>query len=188
VSFVQEWRLQVTRALGVSIIAPVMLLAAAAVVAAGGLSGVGSIGQIASGPELPQTAVGGPSESDLARGEIVGADVAAAEALAGATGSAPAGGAAAGGGVQPVGPTTPGGPVAPAVPETGVAPTPSEPAPPGGGSTGGGNGGGAAPGQPSGPLDPVVETGREIAGSVPGPLGPVTNDLLDTLLGPPPAP
>ena len=70
------WSRQVARAAGASLIAPLVLLVAAGIVASGGgLGGLESLGQIASGPSLPDTGLPNASSSSIERAEIVGADV-----------------------------------------------------------------------------------------------------------------
>ena len=69
------WSRQVARAAGASLIAPLVLLLAAGVVASGGgLGGLDSLGQIASGPSLPDTGLATASSSSLEGAEIVGAE------------------------------------------------------------------------------------------------------------------
>jgi hypothetical protein len=192
VSLVEEWRRQAARAVGVSLIAPVALLVAAFVVAAGGggLGGLGSLGQISSGPTLPDTGLAssaGRASLEDARLATAGL-TAAADAAPGGTDVDPAGGStpAAEGGPpgSAGGPGGPGGGVPPTIgtPRTqspvpgGPPTTPSPPAPPT-----------SAPPPPSAPPDPVgdlIEGTRGLGESLPAPLGPTTGDLLDSLLGP----
>ena len=73
-----DWGRQTARAAGVSLIAPVALLGAAAVIALGGgvLGGLGSLTQIASGPSLPEADVGDlPRSTALGRAQVVSLDL-----------------------------------------------------------------------------------------------------------------
>jgi hypothetical protein len=174
------------RAVGASLLVPLVLLLAAAAVATsgGGLGGLGSLGQLSSGPALPDTGLALATPENSGSAEIVGAEIGespapAATDLPGADGSALA---AAGTGGLPGAfePTEGGGPVpTPRTPDDVVTPprsgAPSEepavPAPP-------------APG--SDPVGEVIDETRQIGESLPGPLGPVTRGILDLLLGPRP--
>jgi len=195
---VRDWRRQMVRAIGASLIAPVALLIAALVVVAGGggLGGVGSLTQIAVGPSLPEIDVATVAqEGSLARADVV------ALRLSGPGGSAaelsPGGGEAAtadaGASPAPDGPdgravalipeSRPGEPspiapspdpqIRPASPDVPAsAPPPPPPAPP------------APPAPtPRPPLTQVIETTRDLSESLPAPLGPTTGEILDFVLG-----
>lgn len=173
---VREWTRQAARATGVSLLAPLVLLLAAAAVASGG--GLGALDQVAGGPALPDLGTPAPAPETLADAEIVGADTSeppasSGAAAAGGTGplaSAPGGaGGATPGGNDPVN-VSPLPPLeAPDTPN-GAAQQPVTPAPsPGGGA-------------PAAPVDDVIENTRGIGESLPGPLGPTTGDILDLLL------
>lgn len=76
VGLVRTWTIQLARAAGASLIAPlVLLLASGAVASGGGLGSVGSLREIASGPTTPDIGLAAPSGSALADAEIVGADL-----------------------------------------------------------------------------------------------------------------
>ena len=176
--------------MGVSLIAPVALLLAAVVVAAGGggLGGLGSLGQISSGPTLPDTGLESTPRASLAEIQLPTAGLTGA-AAGGTGGPGPTGGSAPGGGGGAPGPAGgPGGPrdgtppiigtprtqsPAPRRPPT----TPPSPAPP-------------APvpqspaAAPPDPVGDVIETTRGLGESLPAPLGPTTGDIIDSLLGP----
>ncbi len=73
---VRTWTGQVARAAGATLIAPLVLLIVAGVVASGGaLGSVGSLGEIASGPSLPDVGLASTPGSALEGAEIIGADV-----------------------------------------------------------------------------------------------------------------
>lgn len=184
---VREWSRQATRAVGVSLVAPVvLLLAAGAVASSGGLGGLGSLGQIAGGPDLPDTGVPAGATASLNESDIVGADTSEPPATGAATADAASGSSPAGAAPSPTPPSSPGGggeqgggvdvsplpqppaAVAPA-PPTPVAgsPPPVEVQPPSGG-----------------PVGDVIDDVRGIGESLPGPLGPTTGDILDLLLPP----
>jgi hypothetical protein len=178
---VKEWTRQTVRAMGVSVLAPlVLLLAAAGVASGGGLGGLGALGQVAGGPALPDLGTPAPAAATLADADIVGADTSEPTAASGTaapgTGTLPSapgggGGGTPGGATDPVNvsplppvrtPGTPGSaPQAPAAPSPGTG-TPVAP----------------------GPVDDVTENTRELGESLPGPLGPTTGDILDLLLPP----
>jgi hypothetical protein len=185
---VRTWSRQVARAAGASLIAPLVLLLAAGVVASGGgLGGLDSLGQIASGPSLPDTGLASQTRSSLAGAEIVGADVAAPsqaarsvpsrEQLASATPptSAPRVARSVAPRADTVAGTRPDSPDAGAPPLTdgreGALAPEGDPAPPA-----------------SDPVGDLEETTRGLGDSLSEPLGPVTNQLLDLLrlLAPPP--
>jgi len=181
VKLIGTWRRQAARAAGASLIAPLALLLAAAVVASGGgLGGIGSLSQVASGPALPDIGLESAPAVALEDGEIVEPEVAEP-------------------GVPP-----------PAAPSTGppasAAPTSSAPPASGGTllpgrigprprdgetfqppATLGGEDGATVPSAPAAPepVDDLLEVTRGVGNSMPGPLGPLTNDVLNLLLGPP---
>jgi len=155
-----------------------MLLSAAGVLAAGGgLGGLGAIGQLTSGPALPDTGLEVASADSLEDAEIVGVDLsepAAPGATAGVGGSPAELAAGSGGaGALPAAPGSP--PASPGPPGTTPGAPPAEPT----GSTSPGESPGA--GQPRNPLDDVVDPLRGVGNQLPGPLGPTTNDILDLL-------
>ena len=182
--------------MGVSLIGPVVLLLAAVVVAAGGggLGGLGSLGQISSGPTLPDIGPVPSPRASLEEAELATAGLTpstpaapftssqgANGRLAPSTGDeARAPGARPGGAIIPVTrprePQRPGGGPRPvvAVPPASTPPASAPPA--------------STPQRPSAPpADPVgdvIDTTRGLGDSLPTPLGPITSDILDSLLGP----
>jgi hypothetical protein len=180
---VREWTRQAARATGVSLLAPVVLLLAAAAVASGGaLGGFGALGQLAGGPDLPDLGTPVAASETLADAEIVGADTSEPAVTSGAVAgdgsgslaSAPGGagdGAPGADGPVAVGPLPPAGafdtpsaaPQAPAAP----APPPADGLPPA-----------------ADPVEEIIDTTRGVGESLPGPLGPTTGDILDLLLPP----
>ena len=179
-TFAQTWLRQALGAAGASLLAPLAILLAAGILAAGGgLGGLSELGQISSGPTLPASDLdaGVPSIADA---DIVGADLDAA-----------------GGGGEPGVPSATGGEGADGFTGApgGTAPLPSPladvPATPVGG--GGGGGVNEAPPAPTlespatapgGPAGEIVETTRGLQMVVPEPIRPVTDDLINLLLGP----
>jgi len=173
-TFAQTWLRQALGAAGASLLAPLAILLAAGILAAGGgLGGLSELGQISSGPTLPASDLdaGVPSIADA---DIVGADLDAA-----------------GGGGQPGGGGADG--FTGALGRTGPLPSPlaDVPATPVGG--GGGGGVNEAPPAPTlespatapgGPAGEIVETTRGLQMVVPEPIRPVTDDLINLLLGP----
>jgi hypothetical protein len=180
VTLAQTWLRQVFGAAGASLLAPlVALVAAGAVAAGGGFGGLAELGQIGSGPELPGTSTFEEGAS-IADADIVGADVAASGTAAGTT----AGGGAVGG------PGTGGAEGAPG--QTGL-PSPLLEVPP---RRGGGVDTLSGPVIRLGPAPPESAPGgageevpaegiRGIEPVVPEPIRPVTNGLIDLLVGPP---
>lgn len=175
-------------ATGASLLAPVVLLltAAAVAVSGGGLGGLGSLGQLTSGPELPDTGLASSSFEDSGSAEIVGAQVGesvgpAATSLPGSGGELLAGSPGVGAGGLPGIPPTDGGGAEP-VPPTSAPPAVTTPT------------GDTAPGDddapptttpaPANPVGQVIDNTREFGEALPGPLGPVTTGILDLLLGP----
>ena len=74
---VRTWTGQVARAAGASLLAPIVLLLAAGVVASGGgLGGFGSLGEISSGPALPDTGLTAAPGTALADADVRAADLA----------------------------------------------------------------------------------------------------------------
>jgi hypothetical protein len=186
VALTSAWLRQAFGAVGTSLLAPIVVLAAAGAVAIGGLGGLGSLGQVAGGPEVPDLGV--PADAGPAAEEVELAAVDAVGALpAAGTG---AGGAGAGAAAGPAPGTRPGGGAPPG--DTPLGPTPPTPgAPPGGGGgspggTGPGTGPGAPPPTSPSPNQQITDTVRGIGEAVPDPLAPVTDEVLDTVLGPPP--
>lgn len=187
---VRAWTRQVARAAGASLIAPLVLLLAAGVVAsAGGLGGIGSLGQIASGPPLPDTGLETASSSSFEKAEIVGAEV-RPRALERANPAAPPREALASASVP--GTSAPvAGPGAPVTTVPGSTTTPlngdGQDTNPSLRDEGGGRGtppGGRRPPRNLG--EGLRETTQGLSNALPEPLRPVTNNLLDLLLGPPP--
>jgi hypothetical protein len=177
----QSWLRQAFGAAGASLLAPLaILLAAGALASGGGLGGLSELGQIASGPTLPggELAAEGPAIVDA---DIVGANLDGTGSLGGA--GTPSGG------------TTIGAPDVSAGAPGGSAPLPSPllnvpPSPVGGG--GGVNPGPlvepVAPSAPvpgGGPAGELVETTRGLPMVVPESIRPVTEDVINLLLGPP---
>ena len=181
------WTRQVARAAGASLIAPlVLLLAAGAVASGGGLGGIGSLSQIASGPSLPDTGLVTASDSSFESAEIVGAEL-PSPAVPVTTGPAPGGGE-----LAAASPTSPGAP--PTVgrgPSTRTIPPPSrefESKPPTPLTDTGGTPRLPAAGEPApgpNPIDDIEDTTRDLGGSLPEPLRPIANQLIELLLGPP---
>ncbi len=180
--FVSIWTRQVARAAATSLIAPLALLLAAGVVASGGgLGGIGSLGQIASGPAIPDLGLDSSPASSLEGAEIVGAGV--SEPGVPTSPAPPTGSLASAAPTSAASPTDggapPGGRRAPQPPAATIRP----PAPPG-------EDGVRAPSAPSPPAAPnpgddLLEATRGIGDLMPGPLGPITGDILNLLLGPP---
>jgi hypothetical protein len=172
-------------ATGASLAVPVgILVVAAAIVVSGGVGGVGSLGQAFSGPALPDT--GTSAKAASATGNV--AVTAAVPSGAGTAGAAtPTGGGAGGGGLA--GPTTPGttpGPGGPPSPGARTSPPGAPPTGGGGNSSPGGGGGGAPPSSPApGPVQQIIDTTRGLGNAVPEPVAPVTDEVLDMVLGPP---
>ena len=152
---------------------------------AGGLGGLGSLGQLANGPGpvAGDLGPGSSPEGENEEGDLTGVEAVsspAAEAAPSVSGAVPPAPAA------PGAPSTRGAPVvapgpAPVDEERPVAspspaPLPGGSAPPAGAE---GGGGGAAE-----PLAGVEEPVRRIGDSVPDPVRPVTQDVIDVLLGP----
>ena len=182
---VGTWTRQIARAAGASLIAPLVLLLAAGVVASGGgLGGLDSLGQIASGPSLPNTGLPKASRSTIESAELVGTappasgparSTAPPTAIASAAppGAAPSRARAAAAPRTEVGSSA--GPVAGGRPgargEGTLVEEPTTTAPP------------AAP-----PGDELQETTEGLGESIAEPLRPVGNQLLDLLrlLGLPP--
>lgn len=175
-TFAQTWLRQSLGAAGVSLLVPLAILGAAGVLAAGGgLGGLSDLGQIASGPTLPgnELTEGGPAIADA---DIVGADL-----------GAPAGTPAGGGTAGAPGPFSgsPGG--------TSSLPSPllDVPSTPGGGENVNGGpvtGPGQPPAAPAPAIGPVQEPlgpTRQVPTVVPEPIQPVTQNLIDLLLGQP---
>jgi hypothetical protein len=180
----QAWLRQAIGAAGASLLVPAAIfIAAAALAAGGGLGGLSSLGQIASGPTLP-TPTETPAGSELAEADIVGADLAA---VSGATGASTAAGGTA---------TPPGSAIAAPVrgllaplrtptPNVGGG-SPSEPAPTGELVTPP-VGGGMAPAEPptQGPVAELIDTTQGVGEELVGPLAPITDPILDLVLPPP---
>jgi hypothetical protein len=169
VDLAQSWFRQVARAAGASLIAPLAIVLAAAVVAVGGggLGGISSLTQIASGPDAPATGVapGGLADAGVIAPEERERRPAARPATA--EEPEPQAEVETEGGIET--PTLPpvtgqpnGGVTVPDVdipPPTGT--TPSRPAP-----------------------NPVGDLVGNVGESVPTPLQPVTQGLLQLLLAP----
>ena len=178
---VKEWTRQAARATGVSLLAPVaLLLAAAAVASGGGLGGLGALGQLAEGPELPDLGTPVAASETLSDADIVGADTSEPPAASATPGSGPGGPLASGPGGGGRAPGT--GPVAVGpLPPVGGPDTPAA-APQAPGTTAPPAGGGAPPA--ANPVEDIIDTTRGVGESLPGPLGPTTGDILDLLLPP----
>lgn len=193
VGLVRTWTRQVARAAGASLIAPLVLMLAAAVVAsAGGLGGIGSLGQVTSGPPLPDTGLDTASRSSLEGVEIVGAE--APESVETPPPAPPSGALASASTASGAVPAATRAQPA-AAPATETVPPPTKPpttttpsltdsrgfspdTPPGGSRRPpGGN-----------PIARLEEVTRGLGDALPAPLGPITNNLIDLLLGPPPPP
>jgi len=173
-----------------ALVAPLAILLAGALVAmGGGVGGVGSLGQLSSGPDLPRTGV-----PDLPHPSAALADP---EALAVGGGSATAsrrGGARSASGTAPqraAEATVPRAPRTPAgaqpAPPSAVPPSAGSPAPSESESRRGPPGEGADSGPSAAGGDPVaglVEVTRGVTTPVPPPVSPVAEPVLDGLLGP----
>ena len=178
-SFADTWIRQALGAAGASVLVPVVLLVVAGVVAAGsGLGGLASLGQVGSGPTLPDPAPA--AASGLGDADIVGAELGSPELASSAAGDGTA--AATGGGGTG---TAPGGaplpsPLTDTVPVGGggggfaapEGPGAVTPAPVGGGQ-------GGAPGTGS-PAEPVLGPGG-LAEDLTQPIAPVTDTVIDLL-------
>lgn len=187
---VSEWTRQTARAMAASLIAPLALLLASTLVAAGGggLGGLGSLGEIASGPTVPDSGLGSVERRPLADSGLVNAGLGnrghttTASVTPGAlTGTGGSGGSDAG--VTPETPRTPDTPLGPRLeplPPQGpaaqvpVSPPAQVPAP-------------APPAPPA--RDPIGDIVRGVVQGVmevvPAPLKPPADGILDSLLGPP---
>jgi hypothetical protein len=182
---VGTWVQGVVRGVGASLIAPLVLLFAATVLAASGsgFGAVSSLGQVASGPDLPTPNTELAGTPDLKNNEVVGVerDLLASASRPPAATSAAGGGAGTGTSTAGGGPITfpspQGGPVAsgplasnptvstPSSSSTGSSPPASSPAPQ--------------------PLNNLLQETRQLGNSVvPQPLRPVTDNILNTVLGP----
>lgn len=160
-----------------------LLLAAGVVASGGGLGGIGSLGQVASGPSLPDTGLAAAPETSLGAAEIVGAELPSPAVPVGPSGGGTAELAAASP-LRPVSPAAvepapvtrtepPAGPIV-RRPETPLTDTGRSPRLP-------------AAGQPgSNPVDDIEDTTRGLTEALPAPLQPLANRLIDLLLGPPP--
>ena len=182
---VRTWTSQVARAAGASLLAPlVLLLVAGAVASGGGMGGFGSLGEISSGPSLPDTGLTATPGEALADAQIVGADLtpppdvgAPAASASGAIASATppgAGPAASGRTAKPGGQELSGqtlGPQVPSNPGSGPVPPPTIPAEPPA----------SAPGSAQG----LEEVTRGLGDAMRAPLEPLTNAILELLRGPP---
>lgn len=162
------------------------MVAAGVVASAGGLGGIGSLGQIASGPSLPDTGLETASSSSLEGAEIVGVDVPERVApVPAAPAAGPLASAATAG--RPATAPVSAERRSEAVPQGRIEPPTTTPTltDPGGGSqlTPPGRN---PPGGGRNPVEALQETTRGLGDSLPGPLGPITNNLIDLLLGPPP--
>jgi hypothetical protein len=174
------------RAVGASLLVPLVLLLAAAAVAAsgGGLGGLGSLGQLSSGPALPETGLAGATFENSGSAEIVGAQTgeaptSAATDLPGAGGDALASAGAGGGVTAPFAPSDGSAPVLPPPGADDVVTVP-----PGGRPVDEPGSAPPASTTPANPVDQVINDTRRIGESLPGPLGPVAGGILDLLLGP----
>jgi hypothetical protein len=179
---VRIWLRRIAGATGLSLAAPLGVLAVAAAVAlGGGVGGLGSVGQAFSGPTLPDTGTTGTA-----------AKASRNVAVTNAVPSTPVSTAAAGGPTAAGGPAAGGAPGVGTAPGTGQGPS-SSPAPgrqvtsparpPSGGGSTPGAGGGTAPVSPT--PTPVQEIRKTVGNVLPEPVAPVTNQVLDTVLGPP---
>ena len=176
------WWRQVARAAGASLIAPLVLLLAAGVVASGGgLGGLDSLGQIASGPSLPETGLETESSSSIEGAEIVGAEPAGA-----AAGSTPGAGQAELASASP--PTR--APAADATAPQAETDVSSQGQAPATGSPPTGTGDGTLVGKPDETRPPIApdrvddlqETTQGLGQTLTEPLRPVSNGLVDLLV------
>jgi hypothetical protein len=168
----REWVGGVFRASAATLVAPAAILLAVALSATGGgLQGLGSLGELISGPAPRadvEASVG--AQNELAGGEtVVLAPPVVAPAGASRVGSGVSGG---GGAVGAPAPT--GGPIAEVQPPS-SAPGPGVPAP-------------RVPPQPPAPRQPSVvedlgDSAKGVTEALPGPLGPTVNGLLDQVVG-----
>ncbi len=176
-------------------LAPAVLLGAAVVLAAGaGFGGLGSLGQVAAGPQVPSFEQG---QLPSARAKAETATPVAALASRVAAGAArPSATTGSGGGqvrsVAPVGrprspratspgtvaPTRPRSPTAPAQPQPGSTPAPSNQTAPAVPQTP------SLPQTPQAPAAPApVQPLLDLPRSLPAPVGPLTGRALDTVTG-----
>jgi hypothetical protein len=181
VGLVRDWRRQVARVAGVSLIGPLALLLAGALVASGGgLGGLGSLGQIATGPPIPDTGLAVAPDVSVEGPAAGGADATLAAdpvaAAAGATGTPTGAGAPGATGPTPVAddpgtgvPPPSSGPPGPGATPAPGAPGPQAPAPAPGGGTDAPAAPAPAPAPLPAPVPDVLEGAREIIETLTGP-------------------
>lgn len=176
------WSRQVVRAAGASLIAPIVLLLAAGVMASGGgLGGLDSLGQIASGPSLPDTGLATAPRASIESADVVGTG---APAPSQATSPTPSPDSLASAAPAPSAPRP--APPAGRAPASELRSSAGRPTP---GSRPPGAGTGvlldrpesARPPTVPAPVEELEETTRGLGESVSEPLRPVTNQLLDLL-------
>lgn len=182
----RTWTGQVARAAGASLLAPlVLLVAAGALATGGGMGGFGSLGDISSGPSLPDTGLSATRGAALDDAKVLAVDLAPPPDVAtppasasGALASAdpPASGLPATGGGAPV--TSgqdlsgrAGQPEPPSAPGTGGVAPPTIPTQP-------------PAGKPA-PAEDLGEVTRGLGEAIREPLEPLTNAILELLRGPP---
>ena len=176
----QTWLRQALGAAGVSLLAPLALIGAmVALAAGGGFSGLTDLGQLVSGPGVPDSGTSLGSQASIADTDIVGADttVELASSDAEVDGVAVAGPAGAGAVSSPDGTF-----------EREARPPSGDTSPPGGGSPAlGGTEPVPAPPPPASaaPVQQLGDTARGINSELPAPIQPVTQEVIDLLLPPP---
>jgi hypothetical protein len=175
----QAWRRRGIWATAVTLVLPAaMVLAVATAILGGGFRGLGAVGQLVTGPEVPEASLV-QARTGPAHGGRRLPTVPTPSFDAGPASAAPAAAAAGGGGVP-----------APAPPRASVPPRVTSPSPGAGAPA-------AAPAQPasppaaqpdpgpSRPPSPVRQTGEAVAGAVgalPAPAGPLGHDVVTTVL------
>lgn len=182
---VRTWTGQVARAAGASLLAPlVLLLAAGAVASGGGMGGFGSLGEISSGPSLPNIGLSATPGAALADADIVAADLAppgdVAAPPAPPTGDVASADSPVSG--RPGGRRAPAGfrrevsgrtlqPQARSAPGAGEAPPLTIPT--------------APPVRTPAPVQDLGEVTRDLGEAMRAPFEPLTNAILELLRGPP---
>jgi hypothetical protein len=198
-SLARAWTRQLYGAWGAALLVPGTIACALAVLAfAGGFARLGSIGQALSGPAAPAAAQAGSAAGDLRTAARLGVALAAVGAPASSPGigAAPAGaatGGLAGPGVSTGSPTGNGGGGGNSGPGGGGTSGGGTGGGAGGGGGGGGGGssgggrpgagGGIGPPRAPGPtiVDGVVSAGTSVTSQVPGPVGTLATQTLDSV-------
>jgi hypothetical protein len=183
VSLARAWTRQLYGASGAALLGPGAIVCALVVLAvAGGFGALGSLGQAFAGPSVPASprVVGVPGSPRAAHALPVAPAGTAVAALAPVT--------ARGGGAPVVGPSSPVGQgIVSTGPGRGTGISGSGTGT-GGGPSGGGRSGGGAPSGGAGPtggspslVDNVVNLGTSLTNKIPGPVGGLATQLLQSL-------